>query len=383
MFDTIKIVMYSSCSLFNGKSPSGGTKRFVELLEFLGQHMPKSELYSPDEKTNVAKYGIRFVKIYNPSKKIPLLSPEVNLFFANIESIKRLKKECYHNLIIFDVPPAVGPLLYGVKHVTLMVRKDMIGYEKVQNKKKTKWIKILFQWVCESICMLKAEQIVTQCNFDKNVLKRRHPLLANRIEEKTIVQINNVNPSWIIEKSKKKEIGLPQLFDESKFKICFIGGFDNPRKGQDLLLASACEILKRSSDVQFIFIGGGQNLDNYRQRYESNDIVFLGRQDNPLPILKACNLLVVPSYADSCPNTVMEALYNEIPVIGSLAGGIPEILIDGNSLFELDKTSLTKSIIYLKDNPDALSNLKKFQKQRKEQLIFDWPYQIVKRIVEV
>ena len=67
---------------------------------------------------------------------------------------------------------------------------------------------------------------------------------------------------------------------------------------------------------------------------------------------------MVPSWSDSCPNTVLEALYNEIAVIGSKAGGIPEILIDKDSLFDLNKVSLKESILRFVEDNHALKLLR-------------------------
>ena len=99
-------------------------------------------------------------------------------------------------------------------------------------------------------------------------------------------------------------------------------------------------------------------------------------------ILKQCDLLVVPSLADSCPNTVMEALYNEVPVIGSNAGGIPEILLHENALFELNVCSLKERILSYKDNNKALHELKEQQKHRKDELTFDWAARIIEIMSE-
>ena len=94
-------------------------------------------------------------------------------------------------------------------------------------------------------------------------------------------------------------------------------------------------------------------------------------------------MLVVPSLADSCPNTVMEALYNEVPVIGSNAGGIPEILKDESALFELNVCSLKKRILAYKNEEKALLELKERQMQRKEELTFDWAAKILEVINKV
>ncbi len=350
--------------------------RFCALAEFLSKNEYDYILYSRDDELVIANHGIRnFIKMRDGGSS-SILPPEMRYIKANYSTVKELKSSLNGSVVVFDVPTAIGPILCGLRNVVLMIRKDMIGYERIQNRGKLKWLKICFQWVCESICMLGSKKIITQCIYDKDVLKNRHPLLASRIERKTVIQINNVNPLWIVSKSNECIAAKPNL-SKNGFKVCFIGGFDNPRKGQDLFLEAASEVLKESGDVNFVLIGGGVKLEEYKQKYECENITFMGRQDNPIKILRQCDLLVVPSFADSCPNTVMEALYNEVPVIGSKAGGIPEILNNEDWVFDLDSSKLKEKIIYFKNDKEKLLQLKDLQKDRKQELTFDWAERII------
>jgi len=63
-------------------------------------------------------------------------------------------------------------------------------------------------------------------------------------------------------------------------------------------------------------------------------IRYLGRIEDPnvLAILySACDLFVCPSRADNLPNTCIEAIACGVPVLGSDAGGIPDIVKNGTS----------------------------------------------------
>lgn len=81
-------------------------------------------------------------------------------------------------------------------------------------------------------------------------------LLTNQIEKKTAIQIDNVNPSWIVNKSNESIVADSNPSNED-FRVCFIGGLGNPRKGQDLFLAAATELLEDTKDIYFVLIGGG------------------------------------------------------------------------------------------------------------------------------
>ena len=159
--------------------------------------------------------------------------------------------------------------------------------------------------------------------------------------------------------------------------FCFIGGFDDLRKGQDFFLKATKLLSEKYSDMEFVLVGGGKRLQSYQEQYETDRIRFLGRMDNPITVLKGSDLLVVPSLADSCPNTVMEALYTNVPVIGSRTGGIPEILQDEGALFAVEPNALAERIEKLFLDRTEYALLKERQRLRAQELSFDWAEKIM------
>lgn len=376
--------MYSSGRLFLDR-PTGGILRFVELAKSFNEKKEiELTLISQDNTAEFKKLGFNNFIVLKQVESTGLhrfFPPELQILLSNKNQITKLKELQYDKLIVFDVPPMVGLVLSGLKNIVLMVRKDLIGYEKTINKKWSLYPKLFMLWFCESLCMIRSKKIICQCSYDKNKLIRRHPILAGVISRKTKILINNVNPSWIVN-NRISDIEEIQIKAEGKFRVCFVGNFDSPRKGHQLLLNAACEILKKDMDIEFILIGGGETMKQYKKKYENDNIHFTGKLTNPNTILRNCDLCVVPSYADSCPNTVMEALYNGVPVIGSRAGGIPEILLDEEALFDLNINSLAKAITGFMKNPHKLSELKKRQKERCKELNFDWGDKMMELIME-
>ena len=249
----------------------------------------------------------------------------------------------------------------------MFIRKDLIGYESVNNPDKgiKYYAKISVQWLCEFLCLLRSKQIVTQCYYDRDQLAARHPLLKKSICRKTKIQINNVNPSW----GKKHT---PSEQTDDVFKVCFIGDFSNIRKGHDLLLAAAKQLLSEGHNMEFVLIGDGKQLDFYKEQYQHDRIRFTGRLKTATEELVKSSILVVPSRADSCPNTALEALYSGIPVIGAKAGGIPEILMNDDALFDLTAMSIADRLRELYKDKEKLSNLLDAERKRCKDLEFDW-----------
>ena len=377
----MSFLFFSTASIYTA-NPTGGIRRYRELVEY---HNKKGDIVvcSMDDSFLMKSHGINNhiqIKEGCATGWYKLLPPIYRIFVTNRGVISKLNHNGFDKVVVFDIPPTLGLISWGFKNIIMLVRKDLISYELVSSKGSIlKYCKVAIQWVWELICLLKTKKIICQCNFDKDLMKGRHPMLHKLIDKKVFIQINNVNPSWIVSNSTTSE-GFIELDQNFKYRVCFIGGFDDARKGQDFFLNTALSILEEKDDFEFILIGGGAKLNHYKNSYNQKGIVFLGRLDNPLNVLKQCDLLIVPSLADSCPNTVMEALYNDVLVLGSKRGGIPEILKDEESLFDLEVVQLKEKILKIKSEPVYQRMIKELQKNRKSQLSFNWA-EIITRLI--
>lgn len=349
---------------------TGGVRRFMELVRYGFGSGKDIVLCSQTNSSKLQELGVNnHIKMKGAKRDFidKFLFAELALLRANVQTINQIKKESFDNVVVFDVPPAIGLVLLGFRNIVLLVRKDLIGYESVNNPHKgiKYYAKISVQWLCESLCLLRSKRIVTQCYYDRDQLIVRHPLLRNCICRKTKIQINNVNPSW----GKKFN---PVDHKDGIFRICFIGDFSNIRKGHDLLLAAARQLLSEGYNMEFVLIGDGKQLDFYKNQYQHDRIRFTGRLDTATDELVKSSILVVPSRADSCPNTVLEALYSGIPVLGAKAGGIPEILENEDALFELKTEGIVDRLRELYKDKVKLSDLLGAERKRCKELEFNW-----------
>ena len=265
------ILFYTTGDLAT-KRLTGGIKRFMELIRFGCSNNKDLVLCSQTGPIKLEELGVKN-HIQMIEKKGDLLDkylfPELALVRANYKTIKLLKRQNFNHIVVFDVPPAVGLVLMGFSNIILMLRKDMIGYENINTRHKSIrfYMKIFIQWLCEAICLIRSKRIITQCDYDRNQLIIRHPLLKKCIFRKTVIQINNVNPSWV-----KKNVPIAQPDDV--FRVCFIGDFSNIRKGHDLLLGAAKLLLEEGHNMEFIVVGDGKELEQYKSMYLCNNIRF-------------------------------------------------------------------------------------------------------------
>jgi len=113
---------------------------------------------------------------------------------------------------------------------------------------------------------------------------------------------------------------------QEKFVIGFVAAnINNPAKGVDDLVSALQQLpLTLQEKVHLLIVGRGRlNLKNNCFDYTHIDNYIPGSEFNPY---NKMNLLVVPSREDNSPNVIGEALMNNVRVLGSKIGGIPELL---------------------------------------------------------
>ena len=360
-----KILMYTNLKIFSSNQ-SGGMKRFLELYNYFKKksHDYEVDFYSKDNEREISK------------KRGMFIPKSLEMFFKEKEIFIKIKNKKYDEIILFDIREAIWFSLRNIKNINLFLRQDLIEYRKIMYRKKNLiilYLYLLILYCCEFICLIHAKTIIVQCSYDLNKILKRHFFISYFIRKKSKILINNVNPSWIIEKS---DVVLKNQKKSDKFRIGFIGNFSDKRKGHDLLLKVLKILIEDSYNIEGIIIGDGEELDKNIKLYKKyKNIKFLGRSKNPIKEIKTCDIVVVPSISDSCPNTVMEALYNNIPVIGSNVGGIPEILTNSEWVFNYEEDAL-KNIIIKYMNKYTLKKIQRDQKLRSKELTFNWGEEI-------
>ncbi len=88
---------------------------------------------------------------------------------------------------------------------------------------------------------------------------------------------------------------------------------------------------------KLLLVGEGPDLDVAWKLVERHnlkrDVVFLGKRDEVAPLLSLADILLLPSEKESFGLVALEAMACGVPVIGSTAGGIPEVVEHGRSGF--------------------------------------------------
>ena len=141
--------------------------------------------------------------------------------------------------------------------------------------------------------------------------------------------------------------------DDDRTIALFIG-HEFERKG----LPIAMSALRAASDVLLLVVGGSADMIRRAQAQAGSAGVaervhFAGTQRDPVPFLWAADLLVLPSAYEANALVVLEALACGLPVVSTRVGFAPDILVDGENGFivERDATSVGTRLAELASQP--------------------------------
>ena len=259
--------------------------------------------------------------------------------------------DIYLKLKKMDIPSltTVHTTLKSQSHVNGKSRLEKGYCKKIAVEKLTSlsypYIKFL-----EKIYLKKTDNLIAVSEWIKG-------FIANGNNKKDIRVIHNGVDSEKFHPKNKKSEEFGFLNDKNK-PIIFYCGRLLALKGLKTLIDSMKEILKKH-DVYFVFAGSGdvkiwQNMIKINGIREKN-YMFLGYvpYEEIHHLYSKIDIFVLPSFTESFPLTLLEAMSSGVPVIASNVGGIPEIIENQKDglLFEAgDSNHLSKIIISILDD---------------------------------
>ena len=103
-------------------------------------------------------------------------------------------------------------------------------------------------------------------------------------------------------------------------------------KGFDVTLKAARLLQEQGLDMHFLLLGEGPEKEALMKQAEGlKNVSFMGKQNDMGTWFASANLLIHPSYSEGLGSVILEAMAAGLPVIGSRAGGIPDIIDDEQS----------------------------------------------------
>lgn len=126
---------------------------------------------------------------------------------------------------------------------------------------------------------------------------------------------------------------LKNEFARSKPILMHVSNFRTVKRVRDVIRIYA-EVNRELPSV-LVMIGDGPDRpaaeEEARLLGVEHSVSFLGKLDQIAPLLAAADLFVLPSQSESFGLSALEALASGVPVVGSNAGGLPEVVRDGET----------------------------------------------------
>lgn len=147
--------------------------------------------------------------------------------------------------------------------------------------------------------------------------------------------------------------------DPTRPRICFVGRFDEPRKGLDVIIDGLPAIARAVPNVELVVVGVGDD-DALRRRtaYLSDNVRVLGRlsDEDKARALRASDIYVAPHLGgESFGIVLVEAMATHTAVVASDIPAFRSVLDEGNAgvLFSAGNTSeLVGHVVDLLRNPE-------------------------------
>ncbi|TRO62021.1 glycosyltransferase family 1 protein [Candidatus Bathyarchaeota archaeon] len=213
-----------------------------------------------------------------------------------------------------------------------------------------RWYAFPFMWLVEEIAM-------NSCDAITSITKHHMRLFALFKPLKTVY--NGVDTKFFSPATVKRATARTEL-KISGFTGLFIGKFLHV-KGLKYLLDAAREL----EDVHFVIIGDGE--EKYLLENAPKNVRWIGAIYDKKVLRKyysAADFLVIPSINEGLPLVLLEGLSMGLPVVGTDAGGIPEILRRGGGIAVPKKNP--KAIVC------AIESIRMKKLKRKAETVFDW-----------
>jgi N-acetyl-alpha-D-glucosaminyl L-malate synthase BshA len=295
------------------------------------------------------------VRYLNAIKKSPL-----RLFSFNILTKKEIinlhKKENFdiiHQIhdyysIAIDKEEIQKPIIATIHHPFTAERKffkmnnNFFGYYSYLFKRRALFLEKMQKSVCE-----KADKIIAVSNYTAKNIAEEYDVPRRKMEViPNGVDINRFNPK-INGKETKERLGI-----KHDPVILFVGIL-NFHKGVEYLIKSFSKVIRAVPNAKLVIAGDGPQRDYIIKLIDNlnlkKSVKMIGkvRDDDLLRVYAASDVLVLPSLMEGFGMVLIEAMACGKPCVASRAGGVEDVIVDGETGFIVppaDSDSLYQAI---------------------------------------
>jgi len=179
--------------------------------------------------------------------------------------------------------------------------------------------KVRFYHLLDYVSLRYADTIVT-------VSQTQAALIRKKISMKVVTIANAVDVHAIEATQPDLQVRV-QMQIPADHKIILCLGRLSSEKGQEYLIEAFKKVSSEIEKVSLLLVGEGIDRAKLEALAKDNSrIHFFGFTRKPINILKAADLLVLPSLSEGMPNVVLEAFAAKVPVVASSVSDVPAML---------------------------------------------------------
>lgn len=143
-------------------------------------------------------------------------------------------------------------------------------------------------------------------------------------------EIEAFSKTTVDRKVVRQELGIP----DDCVAIGIVGRIA-PEKGHEVLLAAFTKLGDRYP-LRLVVVGSGPDEEAIRQTIQKlglgDKVIFTGFRDDVNNVIGAMDIVTVPStWNEPCSAVIQQGMALSKPVIGTLTGGSPEMILDGET----------------------------------------------------
>jgi len=301
------------------------------------------------------KQGIRTIRL---RRKIP---GDPHFILDLVRLVKKEKPDIIHtHTINGNFYGRLAAFLSGYKVVTTV---HTYMHEAVKDLYKSVFIQKLVLWQNDFTAKYADGFIATSLGIKNFLLKKGVPahkiyLIYNGLDwhiyEKVKIDFNKVKNKLGIKEGEKVVGCIARLV---------------PIKGLPSLLFATQRLSKIMSNIKVLIVGEGPfkaELEFSARKLKISDkVIFTGFCQDILPFLQLIDIFVIPSFFESCPYALLEAMAMGKPVVARAVGSLPEIIEAEKTgiLFQNDE-ELTDAMAKLLQSPHLAEQMGKEAKRR-------------------
>ena len=250
------------------------------------------------------------------------LAPRTEMDLAAAWRLSRLLKELRPDVVHAHDPHGVAMAAIALSMSTLPTRPRLIASRRVDFHLRGS---ALSRWKYRQVdCFICASEAIRTMLVGDGVAKRRTVTVHEGID---LARVKAAPPAEL-----HQELWLPHDAPIVGNVAALV-----PHKGQKYLIDAVARLLRDEPDTRVVIAGEGELqaalVQQIRHHHLEKHVILAGFRPDILSLHKAFDVFVLSSVTEGLGTSLLDAMACARPVVATSVGGIPEVVVDGETGF--------------------------------------------------